>query len=271
MKKRTVAFITVLCCLAGVLLVTQLTRVNAVTSETQYSYDLRNVENGVAVNQASKNTGVNLNLSGNWSQHSSGVQFEGNKTSKQSVGYARYGNNNSTMVASDAIGSAVEFIYDASAGACATDSRNVTQIGRFATGASQLKIQFSNCSANKSKTFVECRVVGNGAKSTDKPVRSTLALTDGTMYVASCSRDVKTGSARPVTLKVTPVGGQAVTNVFAYRDSGTFNATGYLSVANKYPLPTQTKNTDQFTGIVSRVVYCSATNLSDVTSCLASW
>ncbi|HRJ91298.1 MAG TPA: hypothetical protein PLU21_03770 [Candidatus Saccharibacteria bacterium] len=270
MKKISVAALAVVAVLVGGLLITQLTRVNAVTSETQYSYDLRNVQNGAVVNQATKNSGTKLYLEGNWSQHSSGVQFDGNKTNMQSVGQAKPGST-ATLTASDAIGAGVEFQYDASAGACTSDSRNVTQIGRFATGASQLKIQFSSCSANKKATFVECRVVGSGAVSTDKPVRSTLALVDGMMYVASCARDVKTGSTRPVTLSVTPVGGQTVSNVFAYRDSGTFNATGYLSVGNKYPLPAVSKNTDQFTGIISRVVYCSAANLNDVDACLASW
>jgi hypothetical protein len=42
----------------------------------------------------------------------------------------------------------------------------------------------------------------------------------------------------------------------------------YLSVANKYPLPGQANNTDQFSGDLAKVAFCKATATDAMTACL---
>ncbi len=270
MKIFTKLLATGLFVIALVVGIGQLLAVNAVTAETEYSYNFTQVPGSMVANQATKNAAVSLNLYGNWTQETNGVRFVGDKVSKQSVAYGKP-TSGPTLTAAGALGGAVEFTYDASVGICTKDSRNVTQVGRFGTGLSQLKIQLSNCAASKTATYAECRVVGAGAQSTDKPIRSTLPLVHGESYVVSCARDVPTGSTRPITLTVTRQAMTPHVNTFAYRDTGTFNATGYVSVANKYPLPAITSNSDQLNGVVSRVVYCGAGTLAAVDTCLASW
>jgi hypothetical protein len=41
-----------------------------------------------------------------------------------------------------------------------------------------------------------------------------------------------------------------------------------LSIANKYPVPSGTGNTDQFNGVIAKVSYCQAPAQIEVTSCL---
>jgi hypothetical protein len=242
---------------------------HAGTSTVLYSYDLAGSA-GVVPDLAAAGGAVPLILLGDWSPGEQGVLFAGDLLGDQSVGVAKPGAGRTLDVnsATTGVGGAVVFRYTAPAGGCGRDSVNLTQIGRFGTNITQLKLQLSKC--GEGATHVQCRMVGNVSRAGTLPVRSSMALADGGLYVAQCLKgpDPSTGKAT-LQLRVVRLdaAGEAV-NSFAVPRTGTMRSTAYLSVANKYPLTVQSRNSDQFVGEVLRVAYCTGSSAADVRTCL---
>jgi hypothetical protein len=215
--------------------------------------------------------GVPLNLIGNWSAAAGSVRFDGDLVSRRSVGEARPASGPTLRVdsASQGVGAAIAFTYRAPAKGCFADSVNLTQIGRFATNLTQVKIQLSKCKDGGSTT-VQCRMTGNVSSSSTLPSRNSLGLVNGVSYIAECLKGPDPGSgSATLAIRVTRVDtGQLVQTLHAIPRTGTMSSTQYLSVANKYPLPSPGSNTDQFVGEVSHVAYCTGISLDAVRGCL---
>ena len=245
--------------------------VQAAAQGSLYSYTLDG-STAVVANSAAANTSVNLNLWGDWSQTAFGVKFEGNTTNKQSVAYAKPASGSTINVpASQAFGGSVLFTYQAPANGCFSDSPNITQIGKFGSGLTQFKFQLSNCGKSSSAVFPQCRVAGSSGA--NNPVTGTQSLVNGATYILQCvkSPDPVSGSAslQMNLTKIDPLNGNvAHVNNFAINRTGTLNSTQYLSVANQYPLKTQSNNTDQFNGEISKLAYCTGATIADVKACL---
>jgi hypothetical protein len=240
-----------------------------------YSYSFAGVTATPIPNGAEANTAVPLKLFGTWSTSTAGIHFVGDKASKRSVGFAKPTSGPTlNAAASDAVGGAVKFRYEApTSGTCFGDTHNVTQIGRFASGVAQLKMQLSSCGGTRAGVFAECRMVGANSTSADLPKRGTQALVNGSTYVVKCFKgpDPVTGQATLTltTTKIDAVNGNVTTvNTFQITRPGAMVSSEYLSVANKYPLPAQTKNTDQFSGDVVKVAYCKAPAADALSLCL---
>lgn len=267
----TVSFLTLILLLA-VFIGRQV--VNAATLASQYSYTLTG-SSATVLNGAAANTAVSLNLSGNWNQSDFGVHFAGDLVSQQSVAYAKPASGATINVpANQSVGVAIKFKYQAPTGAtCFNDSPNITQIGRFGQNLAQIKLQLSNCGKNANSVFAQCRIAGSNSTTKDFPVTGTQALIDGETYVVKCLKapDPLSGNT-PLQLKtahIDPVNGnQVADDAFFIRPTGLIRSFTYLSVANKYPLPQITSNTDQFVGDIAKVAYCKATTLNNVKSCL---
>jgi hypothetical protein len=60
-----------------------------------------------------------------------------------------------------------------------------------------------------------------------------------------------------------------VTNTFSVHVLGYLRTTSYINVGNKYPLPPPARNTDQFNGTMTRVVFCAGAPAA-VGRCLAA-
>lgn len=245
---------------------------HAATPGTLYSYDFTGATlASPVVNQASANSGVNLNLYGAWSQSAFGIHFTGDLSGQQSVGYARAASGNTISVAANqAFGGASKFKYQApTSGSCFSDSHNLTQIGRFGEGLAQVKVQFSNCGISSS-VLMQCRMAGAQSTTSDVPMTSSQPLVNGEAYVAKCVKtpDPATGSAA-MQLTVTRLSdAHTTTDTFAITPTGAITSTAYLSVGNKYALPAPADNTDQFTGDVAKVAYCASSMTPAVNSCL---
>jgi hypothetical protein len=118
-------------------------------------------------------------------------------------------------------------------------------------------------------------MVGSHSTTSDLPRRATQALVHGATYVVRCYKgpDPSSGTTT-LTLRTTRIdataGNVSTTNTFAITRPGAMASTEYLSVANKYLLPQQSSNTDQFVGDVAKVAYCQATTLTTVTTCLST-
>jgi hypothetical protein len=243
-------------------------------AETLYSYAFPGVTTSPVPNGASVNTAVGLNLVGNWAPSAVGVDFTGDTYSRRSVGYARPSSGPTlSAAASDAVGVAAKFRYKApTSGSCFSDSPNVTQIGRFGAGVTQLKVQLSACSGTTAGVYAECRVAGSNSPSRETPRRATQALVNGATYVVRCSkgRDPATGQTTLVleTTRMVSTGNTKTVDAFLITRPGAMTSTAYLSVANKYPLPLQVSNTDQFNGDVAKVAYCRATSSNALAACL---
>jgi hypothetical protein len=240
-----------------------------------YSYDLAGVTATPVVNGAEANTGVRLTLFGAWVPSSIGVHFIGDRVSKRSVGYAKpVSGPTFTAAASDAVGGAVKFRYEApTSGACYKDTHNVSQIGRFGYKLTQFKMQLSSCAGSQVAVFAECRIVGANSTNADLPKRGTQALVNGAIYVVKCFKgpDPATGQATLTlqTTKLDAVNGNVTTvDTFLITRPGAMSSSQYLSVANKYPLPGQTSNTDQFTGDVAKVAFCKTAATDTLLACL---
>ena len=246
----------------------------AATTGSLYTYNLRGAGSVIA-NTAASNTAVSLQLNGDWSSTTAGVDFAGDLVSKQSVGYGKPSSGNTINVAANqAVGNAAEFAYELPNGAtCFPDSVNITQIGRFASGSSQVKIQLSKCGVSQTQVFPECRIAGSATPAKTFAVTGSQALQAGQAYRVYCLKaaDPASGQAS-VTMKTVLLddvnGNQTTTNTFSIPKTGLIQSTTYLSVANKYPLATQANNSDQFTGTVSAVSYCSNATIAEVESCL---
>ncbi len=231
---------------------------HAATPGTLYSYDFTGATlSSPVANGAAANANVNLNLYGNWSQSAFGIHFAGNTSGQQSVAYARPSSGNTVSVAGNqAFGGAIKFKYEAPSGNCFSDSRNLTQIGRFGNGLSQVKMQLSNCGINSSQVFVQCRMAGSNSSTSDVPLASTQPLVDGEAYVAKCVKapDPSSGTTT-MHLTVTRLSdGNATADTFNITRTGTIQSTAYLSVGNKYALPSPSQNTDQFVGDVANMI-----------------
>jgi hypothetical protein len=252
--------------------------VSAATPGSLYSYDFSGTTLKTPIpNGAAANSSVPLNLIGNWSQSPFGIHFAGDMQSQMSVAYAKPASGNVISVAANqGFGGAVMFKYAGpSPGAgCLGDSRNISQIGRFGTGLTQIKFQFSNCGTNGNSVFQECRLAGAKTSTSVQLARSSQALVDGATYIAQCVKSPDSSNGSTVQLKTVRVdavnGNTVTTDTIKIPATGALQTSSALSVGNKYPLPTQKSNTDQFTGDVAKVAYCSGATLADATSCLDS-
>jgi hypothetical protein len=242
----------------------------AATAYSLYSYDLSTVSGSAVANAAATNAAVSLQLVGSWSTDPLGVLFTGDQASEQSVGTARPSSGYTLNVAETrAVGVAIRFRYAGpQTGTCFTDSPNLTQIGRYGTRIAQVKLQLSNCGINKTSVFPQCRIAGGKSSSPVWPRTSSRALVDGTTYVVYCFEGVPSGGTRTLFLRTTPVGSPMTSNQWAFPTPGAITSYSYLSVANKYPLPSQSNNTDQFNGAVAKVAYCSGPTPGVVSTCL---
>lgn len=248
----------------------------AASSGSLYTYNLRDAAANVA-NSAGANSAVSLRLTGNWTSSTNGVTFSGDLVSKQSVGYAKPTTGYTLNVAaSQAVGNAAEFAYQLPTGVtCFPDSVNVTQIGRFASGVSQVKLQLSKCSVSQTQVFPECRIAGQLTPDKTYAVTGSRSLTAGQPYRVYCMKSADPVSGQSTLTMRTVLldavnGDQTTTNIFSIPKTGAIQSTTYLSVGNKYPLATLANNTDQFTGTVAGVSYCSNPTVTELETCLTS-
>lgn len=247
---------------------------NASTANTLYSYTLDG-SSAVVSNAAASNNNVNMTLAGNWSQSAFGVHFTGNTTNQQSVGYAKPASGYTLDVAANqSVGSIVKFKYQAPVGrSCFSDSSNISQIGKFASKTAQVKIQFSNCGNNSSQVFIQCRLAGSNTGTGELPKTNPQPMVNGSVYIAKCMKhpDPSSGNGT-MTLSVTKIdeanGNTNTSNNFSIARPGTMRSTQYLSVGQKYPLPSISNNTDQFVGDIAKIAYCKASTVADVEACL---
>ncbi len=240
-----------------------------------YSYTFGDSLTAVA-NAAPLNASATLSLKGFVSIPAGGaaVHFDGNTVGKQSVGIARP-TSGPTMSATarEAYGAVVKFTHQlVGTQKCFLDSHNYAQIGRFGTQLSQLKIQASKCSTNAGAVFPECRVAGSLSATTIPVVRGTQALLNGKTYIVSCIKDPDGPAGKStITLETSRLdaGGPVTTrNVVTVASTGAFTSYEWLSVANKYPLPPASENTDQVVGDIYYVAVCKAGSTPDVQNCL---
>jgi hypothetical protein len=247
---------------------------DAATPNSLYSYDFRGVTTGVVPNRAATNGTVNLNLQGTWSPASVGAQFTGDLVGSQSAGWARPTTVPTiNLKAPVALAFGVAFTYQAPINAtCFKDSPNLTQIGRFGNLVTQAKLQLSNCGKNKLATYVQCRIAGGSTPSTVTPVTNTQALVNGASYIATCAKSPTPSGQTQINLQVTRIdsvaGNYVVGNSFTQPATGIMRSTQYLSVANKYPLAAPDKNSDQYSGVISKVAYCKGNVYADALTCL---
>lgn len=247
---------------------------DAAMANSLYSYDLRNVASASVANGAAANTAVNLNLKGSWSAQPEGVAFTGNLVDQQSVGWAKPSTGPTLYVAAqDSLAFGAAFTFQApAAGTCFKDSSNMVQIGRFGDLMTQAKLQLSSCGKSKTATYIQCRIAGNSTRSSVAPVMSTMPLENGASYTATCTKGLNASGTTVVSLSVTKHdavnGDYTVGNTFTTPATGIMRSTQYLSVANKYPLPTLAKNTDQFVGTISKVAFCKGSNQEVALFCL---
>jgi hypothetical protein len=142
----------------------------------------------------------------------------------------------------------------------------VTQTGRF--NGAQAKLQLSNCGAGTMNVFTECRFAGSA--SAPAPVVSTTPLVNGARYTLVCLKAPDSQGHTVLTVQVTRLStGTTSSNKFTVDAVGSLVTTAYLSAGNKYPLPKAADNTSQFTGDMSRAVYCVGP-LTGVQHCLAA-
>ncbi len=211
---------------------------------------------------------MNLNLSGSWSSDATGTQFAGNLTNSRSVGYARPVTGNTIDVpATRAVGASVMFVRSA---ACPSDSQYISQIGLFGAGYSEVKLQLSRCVGGL--VYPECRIAGALTPTSAYAVRGTVALSAGSTYRLSCVKGPDNGTSATLAMQtglLDPIDGSRTTvNNFTIPDTGRVSSTRHLSVANKYPLPSQSTNTDQFVGKVVKLSYCSGASTAAAQTCL---
>lgn len=237
---------------------------SAVSSDNLYLYDFANAGSSIQ-NQGLLYPNLAMNLLGNWSSDTDGVNFTGNTTNLQSGGNAKPASGTTLSVATNqAIGAAVIFKQ---ATGCGVDSQNISQIGVFATGTTQVKLQLSKCASGK--MYPECRIAGSLTPANTQAVRGTLQLAAGKTYKLECVKGPDAGTTAPLVMRTTDLAtGQTTVNNFSIPDTGSMSSTAYLTAGNKYPLPSQTKNTDQYNGSISKLGYCRSTTLANAQTCL---
>lgn len=249
---------------------TPASRADAAGATSLYVYDLANASASVP-NDAAANASVPLRLQGNWTTGSAGTTFTGNTSGKRSVGVADPSSGRTIDVpATSAVGAATVFTFDPpSGGACPKDSKNLTQVGRFASGEAQLKLQLSACGGGTVKP--QCRVAGAATPAGAAPATGAGTVVPGRRYRLACIKAPDVAGAAPVTIELTDVAaGTTASKTITVPDSGRIATSRPMSVANKYPLPTASANTDQFNGVVRRVAICRGDSVSAVRTCLGT-
>ncbi len=247
--------------------------VQAATTGSVYSYSFANA-NGTITNTAAAYPKAALTLTGNYTSSAYGTHFSGDLNSLSGAGYKPAAGNTITVPSNSAVGVAVRFKYQAPAtGSCFGDSSNLTQIGRFAAKTAQIKLQYSNCGSDTANVYMECRLAGNATPSSVLPVRSSQPLVAGAEYTAKCYKTPDALNGKTTTTlrvaKLDPTKGNVVTtDTFFTAPTGAINTTSWISVGNKYPLPAQAANTDQFNGDIAKVSYCQSAATRTVQTCL---
>lgn len=243
-----------------------------------YSYNFSGT--GRIVNNSSPSGPTpRLALRGTWKRVPGGVRFYGNTHGAESVAYGRPASGYTINVPSrNAFGVETRIVYYAPVGRrCFADTPNVTQIGRYSlrTKSAQAKIQLSSCATSRTGVLMECRFAGARSSPHARPVVGTLPLISRHAYNVRCvkSPDHPNGTAT-ITLAVTdldhPGGRRTVTNTFSVPALGYLRTRNYISAGNKFPLPPPARNTDQFHGTVTRVVFCTGASAA-VGKCLAAF
>jgi hypothetical protein len=244
------------------------TSASAAGATSLYAYDLRSAGSTVS-NRASANAGVPLRLVGNWGSSASGVNFSGNTSNKRSVGYARPGDRPTIDVAgSAAVGAAIVFSWNPTS-ACPRDSPNLMQIGPYASGVSQVKLQLRQC--RNGAATPQCRVAGGSTPAGTAPVTGSGTVVPGRQYRLECVKAPDRSGGATLTIRLTDL----TTGVTKVREAtiprtGRILSSKHLSVANKYPMPSYARNTDQFVGTVRHVAMCTGDSALSVSSCLGS-
>lgn len=242
--------------------------VGAAHTDSLFVFDFRNATSTVP-NLAAANTTTSMQLAGDWSSSTEGVNFLGDTVSLQSGGAATPPTTPTISIpATKSVGMAVVFSRE---NICANDSMNLSQIGAFAAGASQLKLQFSKCT--NGNIYPECRFAGAITPTGTGPVEGTTALQANRLYRMECvkSPDNTTTGLAAVTMRVTDVEANTTdTYNFDIPATGTINNSKAVTAGHKYPLPTQANNTDQFNGMIQMLGYCSSVDAATTQTCLGS-
>ena len=236
----------------------------AVDSTNLYLYDFQNATTTIA-NLAG--TTAPITLTGNWSSSATGATFAGNTLTQQSVGYAKPASGSTlNIAATEAVGAAVIFNQS---GGCKSDSQNISQVGLFAANTAQIKLQLSKC-VSSTKMYPECRIAGALTAASVLALRGTVQLASGTQYRLECVKSADAGTSATVTMRTTNIAtSQTTIDTFSIAATGAIASTKELSVGNKYPMPAVAKNTDQFTGTVTKVGYCKGTTIATTQACLS--
>lgn len=237
---------------------------SATSADSLYLYDLRNSA-GTVENLAAANAGVDMTFVGDWSSSADGVIFAGNTTNLQSVGHASPSSGQTIDVpGNQAVGAAVIFNQT---GGCGSDSQNISQIGPFSTATSQVKLQLSKCRGGK--MYPECRIAGQLTPTRTYALRGSLNLASGKDYRLECVKSPDQGSGATVTMRTTDMTtAQSTVNTFSIPATGSVTSSRDVTAGNKYPLPSLNKNTDQFTGTITKVGYCKGSDLVAAQACL---
>jgi hypothetical protein len=247
------------------------------SSALRYDYEFKGTH-GTVINSAPAGPVALLRLYGSWARVWDGVRFRGNTSGDASVAYGRPARGfTMNTPAGQAAGLGTRIVYHAPAnGTCFADTPNIAQIGRYSRRgpSGQVKIQLSGCADRRKNVMMQCRFAGSLTAPKAPPLQSTLPLINGDAYNVSCQKSPdRANNITTITLTVTRLNGgpgrKTVTNTFTVRALGRLRTTEYFSVGNKYPLPPPARNTDQFNGDVTRVVYCAGPTHS-VRACLAA-
>jgi hypothetical protein len=240
-----------------------------------YDYEFTGTT-GTVVNSAPNGPVVPLTLDGTWSPVASGVQFSGNTTGDESVAFGQSASGytlNELGSATVGFGARIKYQRPAT-GTCFTSTPNLSQIGLYNAQPvpAQAKLQLSDCQTSSTQVMVECRFAGSlTTASEDPPVVSTLPLVSGNLYNISCVKAPDKNGMTTITLNVTAVKtGVTTTNTFTVNAVGYLKTHQYISAGNVYPLPAPADNTNQFTGNMTRTVYCAGTG-TQVASCLTTY
>jgi uncharacterized repeat protein (TIGR01451 family) len=242
--------------------------VTAASSDSLYTYSMYSASGSVS-NSANANSSVDLNLIGDWTSSTEGTEFSGNLTSTQSVGYANPSGDTINVDGSEAVGAAVIISYQGPApGTCYDDSQNISQIGFFGNNTAQIKLQLSKCRSGQ--VYPECRIAGLNTPSGNYALRGNERLQDGNDYRIECVKAPDSGSSTTVEMRVTSLTESGNTSVKSFNipATGSIRSSSSLSVGNKYPLPSQSKNSDQFNGTVKTISYCRGDTLNAAQNCL---
>ena len=233
---------------------------------------------GTVNNSAPGGPVVPLELSGTWKRVPDGVRFRGNRSGAESVAFGKPASGYTLdEPARNAVGFGTQILYHAPArNMCFSSTPNITQIGRFdaRTKSAQAKLQLSSCATSQTGVMMECRFAGATTAPNAPPVVGSLALINDHAYSVRCvkSPDGTDGTAT-ITLTVTDLnaakGKRTVTNTFTVPALGSLRTRGYVMAGNQYPLPSAANNVNQFTGDMTKTVYCAGSPAA-VSTCLAA-